>query len=143
MFYPISINILKTNYFEWITKSAPKKIDKFFEKIDDEDCVEGYLIKLPNSHPSYYDELWLLDINDNTGLAPVLIQNINVSSYHALWCCNFEDDEETETKWNLDELIDVVGGGWKKGLRKVMEEEYINKKINKKDSVEDIFNSLN
>jgi hypothetical protein len=129
MFNPISINISKADYFEWITSSAPKKIDNFFKKLDDEDYVEGYLIKLPNSSPIYYDELWLLDINDDTGLAPVLIQGINGSSYHALWCCNF--DNYCEEGWDLENLIRMVGDGWKKGLQKVMEKEY--KKEEKKE----------
>ena len=138
MFYPISITIFKTDYFEYITRSAPKKIDKFFEKMDDEDFVDGYLIKLPNSHPAYYDELWLLDIDDDTGFAPVLIQNINGSSAHALWCCNFEEGDDDI--WDLDKLIEMVGNGWKKGLQKVMEKEYKERK--EEDSVDDILNSL-
>lgn len=141
MFYPISITISKSDYFEYITRSAPKKIDKFFEKIDDEDCVDGYLIKLPNSHPSFYDELWLLNTNDETGLAPVLIQNINASSAHSLWSCNFDDccDEEDgeENGRDLENLIRMVGNGWKKGLLKIMETEYKEKK--EEDSVEEIY----
>jgi hypothetical protein len=128
MFYPISINISKADYFEWITKSAPKKIDKFFEKMDDEDCVYGYLIKLPNSRPCFYDELWLLDTNDETGLAPVLIQNINGSSAHSLWCCNFDGNDEDNEERTLDKLIEMSGKGWRKGLKNVIEKEYINQK---------------
>ena len=125
MMYPIPINIFKTDYFEYITNNAPKKIDKFFEKIDDadEEPVFGYLIKLPNLHPAYYDELWLLDINDETGFAPILIQNINGSSPHAAWSCDFERDDDQEV-WDLKKLIEYVGDGWKKGLQKVMEKEY-------------------
>jgi hypothetical protein len=131
MFYPISINISKPDYFEYITRFAPKMIDKFFEKIDDEDCVNGYLIKLPNSNPCFYDELWLLDTNDKTGLSSVLIQNISGSSAHSLWCCNFDDccdEEDEENGLDLEHLITMVGNGWKKGLLKIMETEYKEKK---------------
>jgi hypothetical protein len=140
MFNPISITISKENYFEYITRSAPKKVDKFFEKMDDEDCVNGYLIKLPSYFPACYDELWLFDLEDQT--APVLIKGINGSSEHALWCCNFEDyceEEGEENSLDLENLIRMVGNGWKNGLQKVMEAEYINKK---EDSVDDIFNFL-
>ena len=106
--------------------SSAKEINKFFEKMDDEDFVNGYLIKLPNSHPCCYDELWLLDVNDETGLAPILIEDINGSSIHALWCCNFDNCCEEEDAWDLETLVRMVGEGWswwRKGLLKVMEAE--------------------
>jgi hypothetical protein len=143
MFNPISINISKTDYFENISRSAAKRIDKFFEKMDDEDYVNGYLIKLPNSRPCLYDELWLLDTNDKTGLSPVLIQNINGSSCHAIWCCNFDnccEEDGEDNSWDLENLIRMVGKGWRKVIEKIMKKEYINKK--EEDSVDDIFNTL-
>jgi hypothetical protein len=139
MFNPISITISKENYVEYITRYADKRIDKFFEKMDDDNYVEGYLFKLPNSRDCFYDELWLFDTNDEGGFAPVVIQNINTSSCHSMWCCNFDDYCE-EDDWDLENLLRMVGNGWKKGLKKVIEEEYINKK--KEDSIDDILNSF-
>ncbi len=137
MFQLINTIINKNDYFEYITKYAPKKIDNYFKNLTDDDYVNCHLIKLENSNPVYYDELWLLDIGDS--YAPVLIQNINTSSCHSFWSCNFDDDF-LENELNLDELLEMIGNGWRKGLRKVIENEYLNKK--KEDCIDDIYNSI-
>ena len=125
--------------------SSQKEINKFFKEMDDEDLVNGYLIKLPNSHPCCYDELWLLDVNDETGLAPILIEDINGSSIHALWCCNFDNCCEEEDAWDLETLVRMVGEGWswwRKGLLKVMEAEERAKRPPTEEAEEDEYRSL-
>lgn len=140
MFYPSSVSIDKSGYNEYIRQNAPKKLDKIIDTIDDDEAIYGFTIGLPNSHVCCYDQLWLIDAGDQ--YIPVLIQGINTSSGMAMWSCGIypDEDEEDQTEWSLDDLINFVGEGWRNGLRKVMEKEYINKK--KEDSVEEIFSSL-
>ena len=44
-----------------------------------------FTIGLPNSHPCFYDQIWLIDAGDQ--YIPVLIQNINTCSCFAEWYC--------------------------------------------------------
>jgi len=129
MFYISSVSIDKSGYNEYIRRYAPKKLDKIIDEIDDEEAIYGYTIGLSNSSPAFYDQLWLIDAGDQ--YIPVLIQNINTSSTMALWSCYIyqdEDDEEEKEELSLDNVIEMVGEGWRKGLRKVIQEEYIDKK---------------
>ena len=107
---------------------------------DGEDFVECWSIGLPNSRVATYDQLWLIDMGTakHNEIGVALIQNINTSSPIAMWSCGFDGDEEEPEEddydaeeWKiikegrtLDQLIDMVGDGWKEGLRKVMEKEY-------------------
>lgn len=139
-FNPSSVMFDKTGYNEYIRRNAPKQLDKIIDELDDEDCIEGYTIGLSNSRPTYFDQLWLIDTPN--GYIPVLIQNVNTSSYFAMWVSDIycDEEEEDETEWSLDDVINFVGNGWGKGLKKIIEKEYINKK--KEDSIDDIFSSL-
>ena len=119
------VYITKAEYKQFITQYAPKKIDEFVENsYDDEDNFECFRIALWNSHPCYYDELWLFD--GGNGYMPVLIQNINGSSPMAMWSSTLFHSNEEEI--NETELYNLVGKGWCKGLKKVIDKEYINRK---------------
>lgn len=136
-FYKREAIINKEGYNEYIRKYAPKQLDKFIDTLDDEDIIEAFTIGFPNSsHSVYYDVLWIIPTSDDN--IPVLIQHINTSSCYSLWSCGIDEEDIEEIKF--DEVIRMVGKGWVKGLRKVITEEYINKK--KEDSVEEILNSL-
>ena len=130
--------INKESYNEYIKKNAPKKLNKIINKYDDEDIIECYTIGLPNSHPCYYDVLFVFPVEVDT--IPVVIQNINTSSCFAMWNSNIYCDEENPEDTNDVELIELVGKGWRKGLKKVLNDEYINKKP--PVSIDDIFKSL-
>ena len=111
----------------YIRQSAPKKLDDLIDKLDADDCaLKCYTIKLSNSHPCYYDQLWLFPIDDD--VIPVLITNINTSSGMAMWSCEiyrnvFDGDEDGEL--SLDDVLEFVGKGWRKGLKKVITENYL------------------
>lgn len=128
MFYISSVVIGKSGYNEYIRRNAPKKLDKIIDATDDEEAIYGYTIGLPNSRPCFYDQLWLIDAGDK--YIPVLIQDINTSSCFAAWSCSIYQDEDDDEKeeLSLDNVIEMVGEGWRKGLRKVIQEEYIDKK---------------
>ncbi len=127
MLIPNVITIYKSGYNEYISDSAPKQLNNIINTFDDEDIIEGYTFGLPNSNPVCYDQLWLIDAGYQ--YIPVLIQNINTSSYFALWSCGiYKDENDTQDQeWSLEELIDFVSEDWRKGLKKVIQEEYINK----------------
>ena len=50
-----------------------------------------------------------------------------------MWCCGIyqDEDEENQIEWSFEDLIEFVGEGWRKSLRKVIQENYIDKEINK------------
>ena len=129
MFYISALSIDKSGYNEYIRSNAPKQLNTIIDALDDEEAIYGYTIGLPNSRQCFYDQLWLIEAGDE--YIPVLIQNINTSSGMAMWSCGiYPDDEgdEEDREWTLDYLIDFVGEGWRKNLKKVIEVEYINKK---------------
>jgi hypothetical protein len=126
MYYPISTCIFKKDYFEWITRYSPSKVDKFFNELDEEDYVNAYLIMLDNTKEWLYDELWLLEV-ENVYI-PVLIKNINGSSPHALWSSSINEDDQS-IEWTLNDLINNVGTVWQKCLKQIMETEYEKCKI--------------
>jgi len=121
IFTPTSVIIDKKGYNEYIRYNSPKQLDKIIDALDDEDLIKGYTIGLPNSSPVCYDQLWLIDTQDK--YIPVLIQNINTSSYFALWSCGIycDEDEVEDIKMSIDELIDFVGDEWRNGLKKVIQ----------------------
>jgi hypothetical protein len=124
-----TVIIYKSGYNEYIRDNAPKQLNKIIDKIDEEDIIEGYTIGLPNSSPVCYDQLWLINIRDE--YIPVLIQNINTSSYFALWSCGIYQDENDpeDMELSFDELIDFVHEDWRKGLKKIIQAEYIDKSV--------------
>ena len=127
MLIPNVVTIDKLGYNEYIRDNAPKQLNKIINTFDDEDIIEGYTFGLPNSNPVCYDQLWL--INTEYQYIPVLIQNINTSSYFALWSCGIYQDENDaeDSEWSFEELINFVSEDWRKGLKKVIQKEYINK----------------
>lgn len=130
MFYISAVSIDKSGYNEYIRSNAPKQLNTIIDALDDEEAIYGYTIGLPNSRQCFYDQLWLIEAGDE--YIPVLIQNINTSSCFAMWSCGiYHDDEgdEEDREWTLDRIIEFVGEGWRKELRKVIEKEYINKPI--------------
>ena len=130
----------KSGYNEYIRRYAPKKLDAIIDGLDDEDTIEGYTIGLSNSRNWLYDQLWLID--SPNGYIPVLIQDINTSSGMAGWSCGiYRDEEEEKGEISLDDIIEMVGEGWRKGLRKVLVENYIKDKV-KEDCDDNVFRSL-
>lgn len=123
-FYPRSVTINKSGYNEYISRNASKRLDDIIDTLDDDDAICGFTVGLPNSHAAFYDQLWLIDAGDH--YIPVLIQNINTSSCFAMWSCGIypDEDEEDETEWSFDELINFVGEKWRKNLRKALEADY-------------------
>jgi hypothetical protein len=128
-FIPSALTIDKKDYNEYIRSNSPKQLNKIIDKRDDEDFIEAYTIGLPNSSPVCYDQLWLIDAGDK--YIPVLIQNINTSSYFALWSCGIYHDEDNveDIKWSIDELIDFVGDEWRNGLKKILLEYFDKHKL--------------
>lgn len=125
-FYRREALINKEEYDEYIRRYSPKKLDKLIDELDEDDCpLECYTIGLSNSHSCYYDQLWLFPIGDD--LIPVLITDINTSSGMAMWSCGIyrDEDEGEDNTLSLDDLIEFVGKGWRKGLKKVITENYL------------------
>ena len=119
----------KSDYNEYIRRYAPKKLDAIIDGLDDEDMIEGYTLGLSNSRNCFYDQLWLID--SPNGYIPVLIENINTSSGMAVWTCGIYRDVKGEI--SLDDIIEMVGEGWRKGLRKVLVENYIKDKVKEEE----------
>lgn len=130
MWFPIKATITREDYFEWFPEFTSKKIQNFFKSIDDEERVNCLIIKLSGRCENTYTELWLIDINDETGYAPVFIPNINGSSAHSLWICNFDydgDEDGDDVILDLDDLLELVCNSAKKSFKEIMEMKYINK----------------
>ena len=131
MYQPNTFCIDKSGYNEYIRSKSPKQLNKIIDELDDEEAIYGYTIGFSNSRQCHYDSLWIIDAGKE--YIPVLIQNINTSSYFAMWCCGIyqDEDEENQIEWSFEDLIEFVGEGWRKTLRKVIQEDYIDKEINK------------
>lgn len=129
--------INKEDYNNYIRRSAPKQLDKLIDEMAEDDCIECYTIGLPNSHQCYYDELWLFPLGDN--VIPVLKTNINSSSEMAMWSCGIHSDEDIfeDENLSLEDVLELVSQGWRKGLKKVLTENYIKKP--KEASVDELF----
>ena len=139
LFTSKSVAIGKEEYDEYIRRHSPKQLDKIIDALDDEDTIIGFTIMLPTGYNNTYDELWVIDAGEEN--IPILIKDINTSSCMALWSCGiYNDDDDDETHMDLEELIDCVGKGWRRSLKKVFEENYTKEK--KKCSVEEIIDSL-
>lgn len=138
MFYKQKAIINVDDYNNYIRRYAPKQLNKWIDELDSNEFLDCWVISLSNSHPCYYDNLWLIETSTSYEIIPVLITNINTSSTYTAWSCNIYDDDGEDI--TLEYLIDFVGLGWRKGLRKVITAEYLEDK--KQDSVEDLFNNL-
>jgi len=129
MYYPTSFFIDKSGYNEYIRSHAPKQLNKVIDELDEEDVIDGCRIGLPNNCAWRYDCLWLIDAGKE--FIPVLIQNINTSSEMALWSCGISPEEDDEIEWSFDELINYVGESWQISLKKIIQEKYCDKPIEK------------
>lgn len=80
------------------------------EKIlEDYEFIEYYSIGLKSDRVACYSELWFLDINlnDNKCL-PILIEDINTSSYYSLSRCDMDIDYDEDNNYKtLEEILDL------------------------------------
>ena len=113
----------------WLLKDhAPKCLMEYLNTLTEGDeYVECETIGLKNEYPDEYDELWLVEGKDDE-IIPVIIANINTSSPIAMWSCGiayyderYDEYEEDVEGITLDQLVEKVGKGWRRGLRTVME----------------------
>ena len=107
-----------------VDEDSPKKLIKFSKTLDDDDetFIECYSIGLFNKSPVQYDELWLVDIDDD--YAPSLNININTSSGYAGWKCCLseynEEENEDNNKMTLQEICELVNPTYKKWVKKTL-----------------------
>ena len=108
----------KDDLLSMMYEDCSKKIKNFIKTLNEEDYVECYSIGLFNKCPTEYDDLWLIDINDD-GFAPYVRQNINTSSRYSMWKCGICGDEQCDVM-TLENICDIVGPIFRKGLKKVL-----------------------
>jgi hypothetical protein len=89
-----------------ISSGCKKKCDKILE---DFEFIEYYTIGLKSDRVACYSELWFLDINlDDNKYLPVLIEDINTSSYYSLSRCSMDNDYDEDNNYKtIDEILEL------------------------------------
>ena len=100
--------INKSDFNTYLRLDSNNTIINYIDTLEeDEDEYNIYCMKINlNGNYSYtYHELWLIDVNDS--YIPLIVEDINTSSPHALWSSSLindhSDDEITDDEFTDDD----------------------------------------